>query len=252
MKKIKIILAFAILLIVITQTVIIKVMQNKMKKIRIITFENNSLKIVSPYHLKRESYLFTTRFYDRLSKYSSPFNDGLTFKELTKKYIRNRWTDYYGAKRGYKKCRRKHEGIDLFVPENTPVYPLADFGIVTFATDNPHFMYKVACKRENGNIDSVKVEYGKVVRIVYPEGIESVYAHLNEVYVKTGDLVGKDTKVGLTGVTGNLKRSGKPSHLHLELRDYKNRSFNPLERVNFDKTKVENFLKYIKLKAKEQ
>ncbi len=248
MKATKIIITLAILLVIFTETIIIKKMRKKLKNVKVITVKNDSLQVISPYKLSGKQFLFTTSFYDKFSKYHSPFNDGLTFKQLLKKYIRNRWTDYYGAKRGYRNCRRIHEGIDFFVPENTPVYPIADFGIVVFATDNPHFMYKVPCKRKNGKIDSVRVEYGKVVRIVYPEGIESVYAHLNKIFVKTGDLVGKNTKVGLTGVTGNLVRSGKPSHLHLELRDYNGKSFNPLDRLYFDKTNIENFLKYIEIK----
>ncbi len=237
-----------LILIIVIETLIIKAMYNKLQGIKVFTYQKDKLKIVSLSYFNTKQYLFTASFWDRMSKYHSPFNDGLNFTQLLKKYIRNRWTDYYGARRGTASCRRIHEGIDLFAPENTPVYPLADLGVVVFATDNPHFSYKVSCKRKNGKEESVKIEYGKVVRIVYPEGIESVYAHLNKVFVKTGDVVYGNTKVGLTGVTGNLKRSGKPSHLHLELRDYKGKSFNPKERLYYDKTKIENFLKKIKLK----
>ncbi|OQX70966.1 MAG: hypothetical protein B6D62_03065 [Candidatus Cloacimonas sp. 4484_275] len=142
---------------------------------------------------------------------------------------------------------RKHEGIDLFVPENTPVYPIADYGIVMQAEDNPHFLIETECKRENGVIDTVKVEYGKIVRILYPEGIETLYAHLNKIFVKTGETVTGSTKVGLTGLTGNIRRSGKPSHLHLELRDAENKTFNPKHRLFFHQGSVKNFLKNLKL-----
>jgi len=247
MKTFKIIFVIISLITIITETIIIKIMKTKMANISIFTVKSDSMTVVSPYGLKGKQILFTSSFYDKYSHYHSPFRNKLSFNDLLQKYIRSRWTDYYGAKRGTRNCRRMHEGIDLFTPENTPVYPLADFGIVVFATDNPHYMYKVGCKRKNGKQDSVKVEYGKIVRIVYPEGIESIYAHLNKVFVKTGDIVGGKTKVGLTGRTGNLVRSGKPSHLHMELRDYKNRSFNPKHRLYYDRVNIENFLKNIKV-----
>jgi len=245
---IRLMIFLLLIAIVIIDTFIINHLQKKINQITIVTSDGDSLVAISPKALKKQTVLLTPKFVDEFSKYKSPFNDGLTFSELLEKYVHNSWSDLYGALRGSKKCRRVHEGIDLFVPENTPVYPLGDYGIVTDAEDNPHFMLTTKCKRENGESDTTEVEYGKIVRILYPEGIESLYAHLNEVYVKTGQTVSANTKVGLTGRTGNIRRSGKASHLHLELRDEQNRSFNPKHRLFFRRTSVKNFLKYLKFK----
>lgn len=244
---IRFLIVLLLLLLVVIDTLIINHLQKKLDQITILTTENDSLIAVSPKALKEKTVLLTPDFIDKFSKYKSPFNDGLTFSQLLEKYVRNRWADLYGAPRGTKKCRRKHEGIDLFVPENTPVYPIADYGIVMQAEDNPHFLIETECKRENGVIDTVKVEYGKIVRILYPEGIETLYAHLNKIFVKTGETVTGSTKVGLTGLTGNIRRSGKPSHLHLELRDAENKTFNPKHRLFFHQGSVKNFLKNLKL-----
>jgi murein DD-endopeptidase MepM/ murein hydrolase activator NlpD len=152
--------------------------------------------------------------------------------------------------RGTREKKRIHEGIDLYVPENTPVYPLTDFGIVTQVSDNPHYMVKVKYTKPDGTIDSMKIEYGKTVRILYPEGIESVYTHLNDVFVKFGQEVNGETKVGITGLTGNIRNSGKPSHLHMELRDAANNSFDPRNRLRFDQGSISYFLKHLNVGKK--
>ncbi|HHE37781.1 MAG TPA: M23 family metallopeptidase [Candidatus Cloacimonetes bacterium] len=242
---IKVLVITLLVVIVVIDSFIIKYLRKKIDNITIVTFESDTLIALSPKSIKENLIVFTPQFVDDSANLKSPFNDGLSLKELIKKYIRNSWADHYGTLRGTKKRRRIHEGIDLYVPENTPVFPLAKYGIVTEVSDNPHYMVQVECKKQNGEIDSVKVEYGKVVRILYPEGIESVYAHLNEVNVSLGQVVNGNTKVGLTGLTGNIRNSGKPSHLHLELRDSKNRSFDPRHRLHYDYVCYEHFLNYL-------
>jgi len=93
----------------------------------------------------------------------------------------------------------------------------------------------------------MKIEYGKTIRILYPEGIESIYTHLNEVFVELNQTVDRNTVVGLTGLTGNIRNSGKPSHLHLELRDSENRSFDPRNRLRFEQNSAANFIKHINI-----
>ncbi len=246
-KKIKLILFLILLLIVIFDFFMIDHLQKKLNNLKIITYIDSSVVFVSPKIFKKDQILFTASFIDQFNKYRSPFKDNLDFDQLIHKYIRNRWSDHYGAIRGTRECKRIHEGIDLYTPENTPVYPLADYGIVTLATDNPHYMMTVQCERQNGSIDSVKIEYGKTIRILYPEGIESLYTHLNEVFVKTGEVVDRSSAVGLTGMTGNIRRSGKPSHLHLELRDKDNKTFDPRYRLRFDQASVQHFLKFLEI-----
>jgi len=244
---IRIFIYSVIFLMVIADIFYIPYLHKKLNNIKILGVGSGSPIVLSPHSFKKETILLTSDFVDHFSKYKSPFNDDLTFNELIKKYIRNRWADHYGCMRGTREKKRIHEGMDLYVPENTPVYPITDFGIVTEVSHNPHYMVKVGCTKPDGTIDSIKIEYGKTVRILYPEGIESVYAHLNDVFVKFGQEVNSDTKVGITGLTGNIRNSRKPSHLHLELRDEKNRSFDPRNRLRFDQKAVSYFLRHLQI-----
>ncbi len=248
--NIRILILLILILTIIVNFFYIRYLQSKIDNITIITCESDSLIALSPKYFDEPVVLLTPEFIEKYSKYKSPFNDGLTFNELLKKYIKNRWADHYGCIRGTRERKRVHEGMDLYAPENTPVYPIADYGIVTEVSDNPHYLVKVQCKKPSGKIDSVKIEYGKTVRILYPEGIESVYAHLNEVYVKLGQEVNGNTVVGLTGRTGNLRNSSKKSHLHLELRDEDNKSFDPRNRLRFTQACIRNFLGHLKVGEK--
>jgi len=244
-KVIKISIMVLLIMIVVIDTFIIRYLQKKIDNITVVTFDSDTLIAVSPKSINENIIVFTPRFIDESSKLKSPFNDGLSLQELIGEYLKNSWADHYGTRRGTKNCRRIHEGIDFFVPENTPVYPLAKYGIVTEVSNNPHYLVQVECTKQDGRIDSVKIEYGKIVRILYPEGIESVYAHLNEVFVDLGQVVNSNTKVGLTGLTGNIRNSGKSSHLHLELRNCDNRSFDPRHRLHYKNANYEHFLNFL-------
>ncbi|MDY6914929.1 MAG: M23 family metallopeptidase [Candidatus Cloacimonadota bacterium] len=222
-------------------------LEERIANTTIVTIKNDSLIATTALSYNDKLVVLDPQLVDTSTKLGSPFRDSLSYGELLEKYIRNRWADYYGMRRGTKECRRIHEGVDLFVPENTPVYPIAPFGIVTEVSDNPHYMIKVACKREDGSPDSVKVEYGKIVRVLYPEGFQTIYAHLNEVFVEIGQVVNLDTKLGVTGITGNLKRSGKASHLHMEFRDSNDESFDPKYRYYYKGTDFEHFLDFFSL-----
>lgn len=67
---------------------------------------------------------------------------------------------------------------------------------------------------EDGTVEkSYRDGYGAIcARIAYPRlGIRLTYAHLDKIYVKTGQKVTKDTVIGLTGTTGY----STGVHLHL-------------------------------------
>ncbi len=244
---IRAIIIIILLIIVVSDFFYIKYLEKRMDNITILTCEADSMVAVNASSFKEPVVVFTANFIDKFYHYSSPFKDGMDFNELIKEYIRNRWSDHYGSGRGTRERKRIHEGIDLFVPENTPVYPLTNFGIVTEVSDNPHYLVQVQYEKPGGIIDSMKIEYGKTIRILYPEGIESIYTHLNEVFVELNQAVDRNTVVGLTGLTGNIRNSGKPSHLHLELRDGENRSFDPRNRLRFEQNSAANFIKHIKI-----
>ncbi|MBT3169072.1 MAG: M23 family metallopeptidase [Candidatus Cloacimonetes bacterium] len=233
-----------IILLIITTAFIID-LNKKLDYLKIITIDEkngNSLKIMAGKKISTRTILLTPQMIDTFNKYKSPFNDNFTFDELIKKYINNKYTDHYGVKRGSAKCRRIHEGIDLFVPRKTPIYPLTDYGIVTEVSNNEKYLVKVECKKPDGSIEIKNIEYGKTIRILYPEGIESIYTHLDSVFVELNQVVNGNTKVGLTGLTGNIKNSGKASHLHLELRDLNNKSFDPRHKLRFNKPSIQYFL----------
>ena len=249
---IMIILIMAIMLVVvITDQVRIRHLEGKLANIMVLSYEGDSLVVFNPEEIDESVLLMTPEFADRFTSYKSPFSPvraaDYKFQDLINEYVENRYQDHYGTKRGMKGRRRIHEAIDLFVSENTPVYPLSQYGVVTKVSDNPNHLEWVDCWDEEGVRDTVQIEYGKMVRVLYPDGLTSTYVHLNEVYVNAGDEVSGDTVVGLTGITGNLIRSGKKSHLHLELRYLDGKSFDPRWRLHWRGTRFGEFVRLLKI-----
>jgi murein DD-endopeptidase MepM/ murein hydrolase activator NlpD len=222
-------------------------LKEQLEKVKIFDYQDNTMLIRNGSTITDTTYMWTNDYLKQAHQVYSPFGDEKTLRELMKKYIRVRRQDTFGARRSTGEFRRWHEGIDLFVPRQTKLYPMGKIGIVTQVSDNPHFMMDVDCThKKTKEPGKVKVEYGKIVRIVYPEGFESIYAHMDSVFVEAGQIVDNTTLVGLTGVTGNLLRSGKPSHLHFELRDENGKSFDPEDRLNYKFPDMENYLKWLK------
>lgn len=89
-----------------------------------------------------------------------------------------------------------HEGIDFGAPLNSNVYACAD-GVVYMVHDG-----------------TAEHMYGIHVRVRHADGYKTVYAHLNEVVVHTGQVVNAGDVLGRAGSTGNTARS----HLHLVLK----------------------------------
>jgi LysM repeat protein len=89
-----------------------------------------------------------------------------------------------------------HRALDIAVPLGTPVKAV-DRGRVVKAGWNP-------------------TGYG--FRVVIDHGIDYVtlYGHLQDVYVKEGEVVGKGQVIGLSGSNGNITGP----HLHFEIRDF--------------------------------
>ena len=88
---------------------------------------------------------------------------------------------------------RMHEGIDIAVPEGTPV-KAAECGKVSFVSENAG-------------------GYGKLVRIDHGYGVQTAYGHLSKITAAEGDTVAAGTEIALSGNTGN---STGP-HLHFEI-----------------------------------
>ena len=114
-----------------------------------------------------------------------------------------RFTSGFGRRRDpITGAGRMHSGQDMAGPRGTPILAAGD-GIVIFAG------------RQSG--------YGNVVKIRHSFGYETVYAHLNDYKVKTGDSVGRGDVIGGMGNTG--RSTG--THLHYEIR-IEGRPVNPM------------------------
>ncbi len=86
---------------------------------------------------------------------------------------------------------RRHNGIDIAIPEGTTVTPVAS-GKVLYSG------------QQHG--------YGNMVIVQHADGMITIYAHHSRNCVKTGDRVDKKTRIAYSGSTG---RSTGP-HLHFE------------------------------------
>jgi murein DD-endopeptidase MepM/ murein hydrolase activator NlpD len=86
---------------------------------------------------------------------------------------------------------RYHNGIDIAVPEGTPVKPIAA-GLVIYS----------------GN----RGGYGNMIVVEHSDGMRTIYAHNSVILAAVGDQVDKDTVIAFSGSTG---RSTGP-HLHFE------------------------------------
>jgi murein DD-endopeptidase MepM/ murein hydrolase activator NlpD len=100
-----------------------------------------------------------------------------------------RMTSLFGPRHGA--C---HHGIDIAAPRGTAVRA-ADAGKVVFSG------------RQNG--------YGKVVIVRHPKGYDTLYAHLQRMYVKVNQKVRRGQRIAKVGSSG---RSTGP-HLHFEVRE---------------------------------
>ena len=99
-----------------------------------------------------------------------------------------RYTSGFGPRWG-----RMHNGTDFAAARGTPIYATAD-GVV---------------------IQSEVVSgYGKYVRIQHEFGIETRYAHMSKLRVKTGERVSRGQRIGDMGSSG--RSTG--NHLHYEVR----------------------------------
>lgn len=96
-----------------------------------------------------------------------------------------------------------HPGLDLGGPKGVRVEPIMP-GIVSYAGWD-------------------KSGYGNLIVLTHSNGIDSYYAHLSKIEVKTGELVDMNTEIGQMGATG--RSTGV--HLHLEIHQ-KGVSLNPL------------------------
>jgi murein DD-endopeptidase MepM/ murein hydrolase activator NlpD len=102
---------------------------------------------------------------------------------------------YFGAAR---KGNRKHRGIDLLAPLNTPVLVVKSGVVIETGYDEYCGYYVVAWH--------------------WPS-LKSYYLHLSEIAVKKYQLVKQGQVIGKVGKTGNARYKGIRPHLHFEIRE---------------------------------
>jgi murein DD-endopeptidase MepM/ murein hydrolase activator NlpD len=84
-----------------------------------------------------------------------------------------------------------HRGVDLACAEGTPVLAALD-GVVTAARRG--------------------AAYGNYVRLTHGDGQETLYAHMQYLYVRAGEVVAAGQRLGTAGQTGRATGA----HLHFE------------------------------------
>ncbi len=109
---------------------------------------------------------------------------------------------------------RFHTGIDLAVPEGTPIKAALD-GVVK--TVGP------------------RGGYGKAVEIDHGNGLTTLYAHNSELAVKPGERVMAGQVIAAAGQTGRATGA----HLHLEVR-MEGKPLNPRSALNAYRVRVED------------
>lgn len=106
-----------------------------------------------------------------------------------------------------------HPGVDISMPEGTPVVSVAN-GIVFRAGDDPGGFGAYIVVKHPNIPDSERADE---MIVLY-----SVYAHLSEVQVQEGAIVMKGEQIGLSGSTGNASAP----HLHFQM-DRESAPFHP-------------------------
>lgn len=71
--------------------------------------------------------------------------------------------------------------------------------------------------------------YGRTVVVRHHNGLETIYAHLYKIFVKTGDVIDPGQPLGRGGNSG----ASRGSHLHFETR-FKGKPINPESLINFN------------------
>jgi len=89
---------------------------------------------------------------------------------------------------------RMHTGVDLAAPMSTPV---------------------LAAKAGRVLLVQAVGGYGNTVLLDHGEGVETLYAHLQQALVREGDWIGQGAQLGAVGTTG----AATGPHLHFELRN---------------------------------
>jgi murein DD-endopeptidase MepM/ murein hydrolase activator NlpD len=136
-----------------------------------------------------------------------PVTDGVKSAEGTGALPKFRWPANGRVIAGFGPATngQQNDGINIALPENTPVKAAED-GVVAYA----------------GN--ELK-GYGNLVLVRHPNGYVTAYAHAKELLVKRGDQVKRGQPIARSGQTGNVTAP----QLHFEIR----KGASPLDPIRF-------------------
>lgn len=111
------------------------------------------------------------------------------------------------------KFEEVHDAIDIFAPVGTKIHSSVN-GVVASASGNwkGHWDKKKGLVYEGGGLSRLS---GNGVILFDPEDTAYLFsAHMEDVFVKTGDIVTRGELIGTVGRTGNASAPYSPSHLH--------------------------------------
>lgn len=118
----------------------------------------------------------------------NPYDDGIAFLSMPT------MGGYMSSEYGEERYSSYHKGIDIAKDLGEDVNAAFDGKVITAGYNNGG--------------------YGNLIIIEHENNMKTYYAHLNDIYVKVGDVIKKGKKIGTVGNTG---LSTGP-HLHFELR----------------------------------
>ncbi|MDQ3190683.1 MAG: M23 family metallopeptidase [Bacteroidota bacterium] len=123
-------------------------------------------------------------------------------------------------------------------------HPISGYITSNFGQRGSRFHYGIDIKLQTGDsvynafdgtvrIAKRSASYGNVVVVRHHNGLETLYAHLDQIKVELGDHIGSGDLIGFGGNTG--RSSG--SHLHFEVR-FKGEAINPNEIICFENNRL--------------
>ncbi|AOY74742.1 M23 family metallopeptidase [Clostridium formicaceticum] len=143
------------------------------------------------------------------------YQEGLGYGQIGRNPLEETsdWRGLVSSLYGYRimdNSKELHRGLDIAIPENTPLYAIADGTVIAVGSGS-----------STGNYVYYKIEVGR-------EKYTVKYMHLNSSSVREGDVILKGQQIALSGNTG---RSTGP-HLHLEI-EHNGKQCNPLFLIEY-------------------
>jgi len=129
-------------------------------------------------------------YFNRMSLYNPVAGDSLVFRNDSM------GEGHFGAKRSR---GRTHRGVDILAPQGSDVYAVLSGYVLE---------------------SEFHKSLGNYIRLHHGDGLTTLYAHLDALFVDPGERVVQGHKIGAIGKTGNANSVSILPHLHLEVRKH--------------------------------